>query len=64
MENVYVIRKIMSDKYGKKINVLMTNGQSEIMEFSKKEEAERVASFLNENSDSGWIYLPIGIIKE
>ncbi len=54
----------MSDKYGKKINVLMTNGQSEIMEFNKKEEAEKITSFLNENSDSGWLYVPVGIIKE
>lgn len=54
----------MTDKKGKVINVLLTNGHSEIMEFNKKNEAEEMAALLNENSDSGWIYTVIGIIKE
>jgi len=64
MENVYVIRKIMTDKKGKVINVLLTNGHSEIMEFNEKNKAEEMAALLNENSDSGWTYTVIGIIKE
>jgi alkaline phosphatase len=64
MENVYVIRKIMTDKKGRVINVLLTNGHSEIMEFNKKNKAEEMAALLNENSDSGWSYVVIGIIKE
>ena len=64
MENVYVIRKIITDKKGRVINVLLTNGHSEIMEFNKKNKAEEMAALLNENSDSGWSYVVIGIIKE
>jgi hypothetical protein len=64
MENVYVIRKIMTDRKGKIVNVLLTNGHSEIMEFNKKNKAEEMAALLNENSDSGWSYVVIGIIKE
>lgn len=54
----------MTDKKGKVINVLMTNGHSEIMEFTEKEKAEEMTALLNENSDSGWLYTVISIIKE
>ncbi len=64
MENVYVIRKIMTDKKGRKVNVLITNGHSEIMEFDSKESAEEMAALFNENSDSGWDYVVIGILKK
>ena len=63
MENVFVIRKVMTDKHGRKLNVLMTNGHSEILEFTDKEKAIEMASLLNENSDSGWEYLVVGIFK-
>ena len=41
---------------GKKTHVLLTNGQSEILEVKHKNIAENLINVLNENSDSGWIY--------
>lgn len=63
MEEVYVIRKVMTDKYGKKINVLITDGHSEVLEFDNLNEAEKIALVLNENSDSGWLYFVVTIKK-
>jgi len=63
MDEVCIIRKVMSDKYGKKINVLLTNGHSEILEFNNLNEAEKLALVLNENSDSEWFYSVFTIKK-
>lgn len=63
MNEVYVIRKVMTDRYGKKINVLLTNGHSEILEFNNINEAEKLILVLNENSDSGWLYSIVTIKK-
>jgi len=41
---------------GKKIHILMTNGQSEILEMDNKVIAKKFVKVLNENSDSGWEY--------
>jgi hypothetical protein len=64
MENVYIIRKVMVSDKGKTLNVLMTNGQSEIMEIEDKYEALKLAEILNENSDSGWVYKVISVLKD
>jgi len=64
MENVFVIRKVMTDKHGKVLNVLMTNGHSEILEFNNEKDANEMTSLLRENSYSGWEYLVIGILKQ
>lgn len=63
MNEVYVIRKVMNDRYGKKVNVLLTNGHSEILEFNNLDEAQKLTLVLNENSDSGWLYSIITIKK-
>jgi hypothetical protein len=63
MNEVYVIRKVMTDKRGKKINVLLTNGHSEILEFNNINEAEKMTLVLNDNSDSGWFYAVVTIKK-
>lgn len=63
MEEVYVIRKVMTDRYGKKVNVLLTNGHSEILEFNNLGEAQKLTLVLNENSDSGWLYSIVTIKK-
>lgn len=63
MNEVYVIRKVMTDRYGKKVNVLLTNGHSEILEFNNINEAEKMTLVLNENSDSGWLYSIVTIKK-
>jgi hypothetical protein len=64
MENVYIIRKVMVSDKGKTLNVLMTNGQSEIMEIEDEYEALKLAEILNENSDSGWVYKVISVLKD
>lgn len=53
----------MTDKNGKKLNVLLTNGHSEILEFNNFDEAHKLALVLNENSDSGWLYSIVTIKK-
>jgi len=53
----YNIIKVMMDlKTGKKTHVLLTDGLSQIWDITKKEEAVRIATMLNENSDSGHKY--------
>ena len=61
METSYVIKKIMVNTRGKKTHVLLTDGNSEILELSHKNIAERMAKVLNENSDSGWLYEVVSI---
>jgi len=63
MNEVYVIRKVMTNKYGKKLNVLITNGHSEILEFDNLDEAKKLTLVMNENSDSGWLYYVVTIKK-
>jgi len=53
----YNIIKIMRDqKTGQKTHVLLTDGLSQIWDIKKKEEAQRIATMLSENSDSGHEY--------
>ena len=53
----YNIIKIMMDpNTGKKTHVLLTDGLSQIWDITKKEEAVRIATMLNENTDSGHKY--------
>jgi hypothetical protein len=63
MNEVYVIRKVMTNKYGKKLNILITDGHSEILEFNNIDEAEKLTLVMNENSDSGWLYYVVTIKK-
>jgi len=56
MNKSYIIRKTMRKSDGKKIHILMTNGQSEILEMDNKVIAKKFVKVLNENSDSGWEY--------
>jgi hypothetical protein len=55
-KEVYVIKKTMRKSDGKKLHILMTNGQSEILEMKNKNVAKKFIEVLNENSDSGWSY--------
>jgi hypothetical protein len=52
----YNIIKIMTNPNGQKTHVLLTDGLSQIWEIKSKKEAERIATMLIENSDSGWSY--------
>ena len=60
----YNIIKIMMDpKTGQKTHVLLTDGLSEIWDINKKEEAVRITTMLNENTDSGHKYEIRGTCK-
>ena len=60
----YNIIKIMMDpNTGKKTHVLLTDGLSQIWDITKKEEAVRISTMLNENSDSGHKYEIRGTCK-
>ena len=53
----YNIMKIMKDPTtGKKMNVLLTDGLSQIWTIKKLEEVTKIAKMLEENSDSGHKY--------
>jgi hypothetical protein len=63
MDYNYVVKKIMVNAKGKKTHVLLTDGNSEILEMSQKLIAEQLVKLLNENSDSGWVYELVEIKK-
>ena len=53
----YNILKVMiNPETDKKIYVLLTDGLSQIWDINSKEEAFRITTMLNENSDSGHEY--------
>jgi len=52
----YNIIKEMIDQTGKKSYVLLTDGLSQIWDVEKEKEAQRIATMMTENSDSGWVY--------
>lgn len=62
--STYMIKKIMTKPNGKKTHVLLTNGQSEILEVTHKNIAKNLIGVLNENSDSGWEYDLVEIKKK
>ena len=51
-----IIKTMMDPKTGTKTHVLLTDGLSAIWDITKKEEAVRITTMLNENSDSGHKY--------
>mgnify|MGYP001159646371 FL=1 len=52
----YNILKIMTDKDGKTIHVLLTNGLSEILFIKNQKQAISMVNMFNANTDSGWRY--------
>ena len=58
-----IIKVMMDPKTGTKTHVLLTDGLSEIWDIKKKEEALRITTMLNENSDSGHKYEIRGTCK-
>mgnify|MGYP003656658480 FL=1 len=46
----------MIDPKGKKSYILLTDGLSQIWEVKTEKEAQRIATMMTENSDSGWVY--------
>ena len=59
---MYLIKKKMvNEQTGKTSYVLLTNGHSEILEISNKNEADKLCEVMNVNSDSGHTYEVIGV---
>jgi hypothetical protein len=52
----YIITKEVKSSNGRILPVLFLNANKEIMEFETEVEAERLASILTTNSDSGYLY--------
>jgi len=52
----YNIMKIMTNKEGKSVHVLLTDGLSEILEVKELNQALKTAEIFNQNTDSGWRY--------
>jgi hypothetical protein len=58
---IYVIKKTLINKNGKKNHVFLTNGYSEVLEIPQVNVANKLVEVMNENSDNGCSYevLPI-----
>jgi len=52
----YLIIKEIKSNNGKILPVVLLDSQADVMEFESKEEAEKMATMLNINSDSGHTY--------
>ena len=50
-----IIKEIKSDN-GKILPVVLLDSQADVMEFESREEADKMATMLNINSDSGHTY--------
>lgn len=53
---MYVIVKYIKNKNNKELPVILIDSQSEILEFSSIEEAEKMKEIFQKNSDSGYKY--------
>lgn len=62
-KNVYVIKKILYLN-NKKTHVFMTNGQSEVLEITHKNIADKMVEVLNSNTDNGCVYEVVTIGKK
>jgi hypothetical protein len=52
----YLIIKEIKSNNGKILPVVLLDSQADVMEFENKEEADKMATMLNINSDSGHTY--------
>ena len=50
----------MVQQNGKTLNVLMLDVNTEVLEFNNLKDAEKFATLMTQNSDSGWDY----VVKE
>lgn len=57
----YQIKKIMRNSRGMPMHVLLLGGNSEIFETKSKKEVDNMCDMLNNNTDSGWFYVPIEV---
>jgi len=61
---MFLIKKTFTAKSGKEINVLMTNGHSEILEIKDEDKAHELTSVMNENSENNCSYEVVGTISK
>ncbi len=59
-----IIKQIQNKKTGKTLPVILIDNLSEVLEFKKKEDANKLCEILNINSDSGHIYSVKEITKK
>jgi len=62
-KEVYAVKKTMIQG-GKKIHILLTDGQSEILETKNKNVVDKMVEVLNANTDNGCLYEVITIGKK
>jgi len=51
-----IVKEMIDPKTGNKSFVLLTDGLSQIWDVKTEKEAERIATMMTQNSDSGWVY--------
>ena len=51
-----IVKEMIDPKTGNKSFVLLTDGLSQIWDVKSEKEAQRIATMMTENSDSGWVY--------
>lgn len=51
-----IVKEMTDPKTGKQTYVLLTDGLSQIWDVKTEKEANRIATVMTENSDSGWVY--------
>ena len=63
-KRIYQIKKIMKDCDKHLQHVLLLNGLDEVFETEYIEEAMKICEIFNKNTDSGWRYEIITILKK
>ena len=61
MSELYHIHKKLILENGIKQNVVLIDSQSEVLEYTSKEEAINVAEIFEANSEKGWKYKAIKV---
>ncbi len=51
-----IVKEMIDPKTGYKSYILLTDGLSQIWDLKNEKEAERIATMMTQNSDSGWVY--------
>jgi len=51
-----IVKEMIDPATGKKSFILLTDGLSQIWDVETEKEAQRIATMMTENSDSGWVY--------
>jgi len=63
-KKTYQIKKIMNDRDGNLQHVLLLNSLDEVFESDNLDEVIKICEVFNKNTDSGWRYEIITILKK